>query len=412
MRYWNEEDTQFLYDNYIEKGAKFCAERLGRSTDQIYDKVKRIRLIRRPKYEQIRPRNDNLKILISWEELDKKAYTDLIPFNCSSCGNLSSKTKQLICQSVRKNFSGIYCSLECVNNLQKQEFFQNLPSVELIKSLINQDLTMVQIAKSLKKCPDYVERLFKLYNLETVYKKAGICQHPKTKAKISAASKEYMKNHPNPRFKEIFKGKGLSPICEKVKEELTKRKIPFQAEVSALLHLGLRYRADIVFEEYGVIWELNGLQHYNEKGYLTPYYRNRHKSFVDAGWKVFEIPIKDAMKPDFLDNMLSQTYEAKNKPSPEYKLYISKNICPCCSKRVTVKIKACLECRLNCNDCPVTKEQLHYLIWNYKYAEIRKMFGVAEPRLNKWIRHMNFKETPTDGYRTCIRHGFTTDYQI
>lgn len=104
-------------------------------------------------------------------------------------------------------------------------------------------------------------------------------------------------------------------------------------------------------------------------------------------------------------------------PNIEYKLYKKKeSICPCGNK----KWRTSIVCR-KCNDKSgihrkrkvewPTKEQLHWLIWNFSMVKIAKMYGIRDKSIKKWCYQYKIN-TPEQGYWRKMELGLIIDYQI
>jgi very-short-patch-repair endonuclease len=258
------------------------------------------------------------------------------------------------------------------------------------------------------------EKAKKLYWSKRNYQ--GHRHTEESKKKLSQARKAYLAANPD---KCSWKNtdKFVSIPCEKLKSELKKRNIPFEYEQQPLLHIGRFYSTDISFPDYGAIIEINGGQHYDSNGNLKPYYQTRHDLLTQNGWRVFEIPYHVAMRENILDELLPQIFNTKSTPNMEYKLYKKKeHFCKCGNK----KYKSSILCK-KCNNKSGThrkrkverpsKEQLHWLIWNFPMTKIAKNFGVRDKSIKKWCNTYGLS-TPNRGYWEKIRSSIIIDYQI
>lgn len=405
-RIWTDEELNWLKENYPSKGAEYCANYLNRKSDQIYDKTKREGIKRDNKF--VRPeQNPDLKILISWEEFYKLSDREKLPIECSFCHKTSYKTQNEIKQSIKRKIKRLFCSLKCHNKNQEMEFYKTLPPKERIEELIKQDLTLYEIGEVFGKNGNYAGRVLKHYGLETRFKELGVFNHPKIKEKTRLQILEYSNLYPEYYLSEI------SPACEIVKNNLRQRGISFKEEQRILLHLGYLYCADIVFEEYGTILEINGKQHYSdwEKQILNSYFQRRHDLLVKNGWKVFEVPTSIAVKREFLDDFLPFLSIAITPPNFEYKPLIEPKFCEC-GKIIKHKNQTCRKCKPEKRKCPVSKELLHWYLWNYNYDDLSCIFNVNPLTVRRWFKRADFKERPSGNYRFLIKNGYITDYQI
>lgn len=275
-KFWTNEEFQWLKENYPSQGAEFCTAYLNRTPDQIYDKVKREKIQRDNKF--IRTTNPKINLLVSWEIFDKSKDRDLILFKCTGCNCESQKMVREIKTTLKLDCDGIFCSLKCLNNYQGRD----IPSKKELKILLNKGYTQEQMSE--------------VYN--------------KPVSTISSwINKRNLKN-------QSLNGGGYSFPCEHIKKELKKRNISFKSEVMPLKNR--KYRADILFDEYKVIVEINGKEHYTLDGCLENNYQERHNLLLQNGWRVFEIPVRTAMKDDFLDTLLLQIYDTSFNPDDVY----------------------------------------------------------------------------------------------
>lgn len=239
---------------------------------------------------------------------------------------------------------------------------------------------------------------------------------PESKKKISDARKAYLAANPD-KCSWKTTNKFVSIPCEKLKNELKNKNIPFQEEIQPLLHIKRFYSVDILFPDYGAIIEVNGNQHYDTNGNLRPYYQERHDLLTQNGWRVFEIPYHVAMRNNILDELLIQVFSIKSIPNTEYRLYKKKEFFCSCGNR---KWRTSILCR-NCHDKSgihrkrkiewPSKEHLHWLIWNFPMIQIAKMYGISDKSIKKWCLSYQIN-TPQQGYWNKMKIGLIIDYQI
>lgn len=121
-----------------------------------------------------------------------------------------------------------------------------------------------------------------------------------TKNKIKAARINYLKNNPD---KKSWQNKGKTSIpCNIVKNLYLENNIKFIEEYQPLLHQNRFFSIDIAFPDKKIGIEINGRQHYDSNGNLTPYYQSRHDLIINEGWKLYEIPYQYAFN---IERMLS-----------------------------------------------------------------------------------------------------------
>jgi hypothetical protein len=82
------------------------------------------------------------------------------------------------------------------------------------------------------------------------------------------------------------------------------------------------------------------------------------------------------------------------------------------NKKIQSNQKRCRKCWLeNLQSCPISKEFLHWLLWNYSTKEISKYLRHGIATIYKWAKENNIERIPK-GYRKKIKRGIITDYQI
>lgn len=125
-----------------------------------------------------------------------------------------------------------------------------------------------------------------------------------SKKKLSEIRKAYLSREIKPAWKTHEKFK--SQPCEWLKSELEKCGYKFTPELSPLKHKGKFYSVDIAFPEQKFIIEINGRQHYNSDGTLTPYYQIRHDLISADGWDIWEVSYSTTRNIGFLDSVFER----------------------------------------------------------------------------------------------------------
>lgn len=141
-----------------------------------------------------------------------------------------------------------------------------------------------------------------------------------TKRKIREGRKNYLKNNPDKRSWQTRES-GKSIPCEKLKKMLKDRGISFIEEYEPLLHLDRFFSIDISFPDIKVGVEINGRQHYDELGNLSPYYQKRHDLIEDDGWKLYEIPYYEAFNHNKMLEMFNLILKSPIKIKFDYTTY-------------------------------------------------------------------------------------------
>lgn len=138
----------------------------------------------------------------------------------------------------------------------------------------------------------------------------------KSNNRRSESRKRYLRENPDQHpWKKS--DKFMSKPCEYLKNKLRDANISFVEEYSPLEER--HYSVDICFPDEMIAIEVNGNQHYNNDGLLTPYYQERHDMIEAAGWKVIELHYSTVYSIDILSIL---NFDYRNK---DYTDFISKN---------------------------------------------------------------------------------------
>lgn len=92
--------------------------------------------------------------------------------------------------------------------------------------------------------------------------------------------------------------------CEELKRNLKEKGFVFSEEFRPLENR--LFRLDIAFPEKKIAIEVNGNQHYENRGKLKPYYQERHDLIESAGWKLQELHYSLCFDEDFINSFLVQ----------------------------------------------------------------------------------------------------------
>lgn len=125
---------------------------------------------------------------------------------------------------------------------------------------------------------------------------------PETKAKISKARKEFLKNNPD-KHNWKYHNKFKSVPCEHLKDYLRLNNISFLEEYSVSQERF--YSVDIAFPHKMIAIEVNGRQHYNDSNQLKPYYQERHDYIKGLGWTIIELYYAKVFQKKFKENLLN-----------------------------------------------------------------------------------------------------------
>ena len=136
-----------------------------------------------------------------------------------------------------------------------------------------------------------------------------------TKKKISESRIKFLKENPEQhpwKRKEKF----ISEPCEKLKEMLRSENITFEEEYR--ISEKRMFSADIAFPDLKIIIEVNGNQHYDNKGNLKPYYIRREKFINSLGWEVINIHYLQVYKILNFVSLEKLKKSVKNYSIPKY----------------------------------------------------------------------------------------------
>ena len=173
-----------------------------------------------------------------------------------------------------------------------------------------------------------------------------------TKQKISQIRKQYIKQHPESfawRNADKFKSKP----CENLKQFLKNNGINFYQEYKNVQEFnGRNYAIDIAFPNQKIAIEVNGTQHYNRDGTLTPYFQQRHDILQKAGWRVQQIPYNKAYKQEVRQSLLKLikdnvdfTYDYSQQIKQFLRQKQLQHICPICGgEKKDKRSKTCKKC--------------------------------------------------------------------
>ena len=218
-----------------------------------------------------------------------------------------------------------------------------------------------------------------------------------TKQKISQIRKQYIKQHPESfawRRADKFKSKP----CEDLKQFFKNNGINFYQEYKNIQEFaGKNYAIDIAFPNQKIAIEVNGTQHYNRDGTLTPYFQQRHDILQKAGWKVQQIPYNKAYKQEVRQSLLKLikdnvdfTYDYSQQIKQFLRQKQLQHICPICGGEKKDKYAKC------CNKCERQKrkqnipskqqlqkdyEQLH------NYSAIGRKYNRSHTVIRNWFKN-------------------------
>lgn len=125
-----------------------------------------------------------------------------------------------------------------------------------------------------------------------------------TRLCLSRKRKAYLAREHRPAWKTSDYHR--SKPCEHLKNILKSHGFVFDGEFEPLRDEGRFYSIDIAFISLKLGIEINGRQHYNVDGTLTPYYQERHDLIIKKGWRLIEIPYHRAYSLAFVENLIKE----------------------------------------------------------------------------------------------------------
>ena len=128
-----------------------------------------------------------------------------------------------------------------------------------------------------------------------------------TKEKISAARIKYLNENPDKHpWKKNDKFKSIP--CEYFKNILKNNGVLFEEEFSPVRDRF--FSTDIAFVENKICIEINGEQHYDRKGDLKKYYKDRNELIENSGWTVIEIHYSKVYDSEYVKSIIEKIKKA------------------------------------------------------------------------------------------------------
>jgi predicted DNA-binding protein YlxM (UPF0122 family) len=238
----------------------------------------------------------------------------------------------------------------------------------------------------------------------------------KTKQIISEKRKKYLKENPDKhpwRKLNAFK----SEPCERFKNWLNSKSIPFIPEYLNHGVTGRNFSIDVAFPDKMIAIEVNGNQHYNRDGSLKTYYQERKLMLESVGWIVYDIHYSMCYHLDKHEKTFLEIINSVVKIPFDYSIY--KEIdgeqvkCKDCGICVTANATRCESCHSITQRKVLrpTKSVLHNLVWEHPLKKLGMKYGVSDKSINKWCRLYGIK-TPSRKFRADFSLGKVIDYQI
>ena len=246
--------------------------------------------------------------------------------------------------------------------------------------------------------------LSKAVKLGILIRRVGLSDY--SRLKMSISYKQWLSNNPD---KHPWKNsnKHISQPCEKVKEYLLTKCIPFVGEYKPNI-FGRHFSIDIAMPDKMIALEINGNQHYEKDGTLKPYYQDRHNLLENNCWTVYEIRCKACFKLDKLDEFFELLKKSDNKVEFDYFTYIPKNKienkCKC-GKNINPESMCCRDCHYKREigskhkiEWP-PKEIFEIILWERPTSHIAKELGTSDNMVAIYVKRLGLTKPPR-GYWT------------
>jgi len=230
-----------------------------------------------------------------------------------------------------------------------------------------------------------------------------------SKQKMSMSRKKFLKENPD-KHCWTYHNKFKSNPCEKVKQLLNQHGILFIEEYSPELENRF-FSIDIAFPDKKIALEINGNQHYNRDGTLSPYYQKRNDLLEKHSWLVYNIHYSACYNEDLIFPIIQKILDSPIKLEFDYISYIPKPknqiFCKSCNKEITIYGTSglCFTCR-KFNDrksVRPNKEDIQLLLLEKPITKISKDYGVSDNAIIRWCKDYDIPR-PGRGYWEKVYH--------
>jgi hypothetical protein len=261
-----------------------------------------------------------------------------------------------------------------------------------LQSLLNEGLPLWAVQKKMEVSRTVISKAMKRLNLKSKY-----VQHisDERKKRLSEIRKAFWRNNPD-RHPWRKSDKFFSVPCQKAKDYLKAKHIPYVEEFIPDLIEQRSYSIDIAFPDKMIAVEINGNQHYNRDGSLKPYYKERHDIIENNGWKVYEIHYSMCFNEKVLDSLFEKILNDTVKAPFDYEHCAIQKQERCVGKprfkKPAVKVS---DIDPNWRHRPQphnrkvvrpSKEELEQLIQNNSFLALSRKFGVSDNAIRKWCK--------------------------
>lgn len=235
-----------------------------------------------------------------------------------------------------------------------------------------------------------------------------------TKKRISQKRKQYIKQHPESfawRRADKFKSKP----CEDLKQFLIDNNIHFYPQYQNYQLFNHRFAIDIAFPNQKIAIEVNGTQHYNRDGTLTPYFQQRHDILQKAGWRVQQIPYNKTYNQEVRQSLLKLikdnvdfTYDYSQQIKQFLRQKQLQHICPICGgEKKDKRSKTCKKCvKRQCKNIPSKQQILKDIQQLQSIAAIGRKYNKTDNAVKRWMKKYNIPCTIKD-----IKNNIVYQYQ-
>jgi very-short-patch-repair endonuclease len=193
---------------------------------------------------------------------------------------------------------------------------------------------------------------------------------------------------------ERARSKNRSVPCERLKEWLKKGDIQFVEEFQPLRHRGRYFSIDIAFPDKKIGIEVNGNQHYEKDGTLSPSYQDRHDQIEAEGWTLYEIHYPVCFVDEAIAKMVDMILASPTRVQFDYGTYRVPKLVRT-RKHSKGDNSWRKQPRPNARKVPrPSREELEKLVWAKPVIQVAKDFGLTGNSVVRWCNELGVKTPP------------------